>query len=76
MVVLLLAGIMAWRIARGGTYYPRAVAVVTPGFLLVAIFVLFFTVPSIGKYVLPAALNVAHSIFMIISTYYVFRITR
>jgi hypothetical protein len=45
----------------------------TPIVLLAAIFASYFLVPSVGVYLLPAAMNVAHVIFFGLSTWVALR---
>mgnify|MGYP003644467369 CR=1 FL=1 len=54
-------------VIRGGTIYPRWYAACAPIIPLVLIFTCYILVPSIGKYLLPAAMNVAHVIVFALS---------
>jgi len=42
-------------------------ALLNPIFLIIVSFILFFTVPTIGKYVMPIALNVAYFVMFSVS---------
>lgn len=72
-VVRVLVGIisilMVYGILTGRSHYPRWIVIFAPIVLLVQIFGLYALVPAIGVYVLPAAMNVAHVIFFILSTW-------
>ncbi len=60
MVVVSLLWI--WRVGGGKTLYPRWLAFFSPAVLLAGVFVVYFTLPSVGIYLLPAAMNVVHFI--------------
>jgi len=51
----------------GRSHYPRMMALLNPIFLIIVSFILFFTVPTIGKYVMPIALNVAYFVMFSVS---------
>jgi hypothetical protein len=59
-----------WRRQSG---YPRWMVAFTPIVVLAAIFASYFLIPSVGVYLLPAAMNVAHVIFFGLSTWVVLR---
>lgn len=67
--ILVISILWVYGILKGKSYYPKWMALLSPIFLLVSIFVLYFTLPSVGKYVLPAAMNVAHFIVFGVSVY-------
>ena len=54
-------------VLTGKSRYPKWMAATSPIVLLLMNFVIFLTVPSIGKYVMPIALNVGFSIFFLLS---------
>jgi len=58
--ILIVSGIMIWLCLTGRTLYPRKMAILNPIFLIIVSFTLFFTVPSVGKYIMPIALNVTY----------------
>ena len=60
LAVLLLSVIFVWLCLTGRSLYPRRMALLNPILLIVLAFVLFFTVPSVGKFIMPIALNVAY----------------
>ncbi|MEO9684877.1 MAG: DUF6796 family protein [Tateyamaria sp.] len=65
--VLILSGIFIWLCLTGRSLYPRKMAVLNPIFLIIVSFVIFFTVPAVGKYVMPIALNVAYFVMFSVS---------
>ena len=73
VAVLGLSLVIAINIWRGNTYYPRWLVLGAPLVLMVYIFILFALIPSLGNYLLPATLNVAHSLFFAASTYFAYQ---
>ncbi|MEP5632060.1 MAG: DUF6796 family protein [Tateyamaria sp.] len=65
--VLILSGVFVWLCLTGRSLYPRKMAVLNPIFLIIVSFVIFFTVPAVGKYVMPIALNVAYFVMFSVS---------
>jgi hypothetical protein len=59
IAVLLLSIIFVALVVRGRSHYPRWMALLNPILLIVASFVVYALAPSIGKYLMPIALNVA-----------------
>ncbi len=72
--VLALSGITIWKILTTKTNYPKWVIFSAPFLVIIYIFLLYFLVPSIGNYFLPAALNVAHVIFFAFSSYFAYQV--
>jgi len=72
--VLGLSAITVFKIVKGDTHYPYWVIPLVPFMLIIYIFGFFFTAPNLGNYLIPAALNVAHTIFFIISTTLAYRV--
>lgn len=68
LTTLVLSVIIVWLSIGGRSHYPRWIGLFNPILLIVANFVLYATVPSIGKHTMPIALNVAFFIFFAIST--------
>lgn len=66
--VLSLSAIFVWLIATGKSCYPRWFAALNPIVLVLASFLVYFLVPSIGGYLMPIAMNVAHFILFSVST--------
>ncbi|MEP3347970.1 MAG: DUF6796 family protein [Litoreibacter sp.] len=60
IAVLAVSGIFVWLCLTGRSLYPRAMAALNPICLIIVAFIIFFTVPAIGKYIMPIALNVAY----------------
>lgn len=60
VLVLAISVCFVWAILRGGTLYPKWMALFNPITLLLLVFFLFFCVPAVGKYLAPTAMNVAH----------------
>ncbi|RMG78090.1 MAG: hypothetical protein D6714_18790 [Bacteroidetes bacterium] len=60
IIVLAISVCFVWAILRGGTLYPKWVALFNPILLLIIVFVLFFYVHPIGRCLAPTAMNVAH----------------
>lgn len=73
VLVLVLSVAIVVPIWRRQTGYPRWMVAFTPIVLLAAIFASYFLVPSVGVYLLPAAMNVAHVIFFGLSTWVALR---
>ena len=65
--VLALSVIFIWLCLTGRSYYPRAMAILNPIFLIIVSFIIFFTIPAIGKYMMPIALNVAYFVMFSVS---------
>jgi hypothetical protein len=74
ILVLLVSVLLAWGIMRGRSYYPRWVMLLSPVVLLAAIFATYAVAPAVGVYVLPAAMNVAHFVFFVVSAWVASRI--
>jgi hypothetical protein len=67
--VLVLSVIFLWLCVTGRSHYPRMMAVLNPIFLIIVSFIIFFTVPSIGKFMMPIALNVAYFVMFSVSLF-------
>jgi len=59
VAILVLSLVFIWLCLTGRSLYPRAMALLNPIFLIIVSFVIFFTVPALGQYLMPIALNVA-----------------
>ncbi len=68
LAVLTFSGIFVWLILTGRSHYPRWVAALNPILLILVNFLIFWLLPSIGKYSMPIALNVAYLILFAVST--------
>jgi len=69
LAVLVLSIIYVALVLTGRSHYPKWMAVLNPILLIVASFLVYLAAPSIGKYVMPIALNVAFAIFFIASIF-------
>ncbi len=67
VTTLLLSIIVICLSLTGRSRYPRWMALFNPIGLIIANFILFATVPAIGKHTMPIALNVAFFIFFLVS---------
>jgi hypothetical protein len=67
LAVLTVSGVFIWLCLTGRSLYPRAMALLNPIGLIIVAFILFFTVPAIGKYIMPIALNVAYFVMFFVS---------
>lgn len=65
--VLSLSAIFVWIVATGRSCYPKWFAAFNPILLVIACFVVYFIVPSIGGYLMPIAMNVAHFVLFGVS---------
>lgn len=65
--VLSLSAIFVWIVATGQTSYPKWFAACNPILLVIACFLIYFVVPSIGGYLMPIAMNVAHFVLFGVS---------
>lgn len=74
VTILLISVLWIYAILKGKSYYPKWMILLAPIFLLVSIFVTYLYAPSIGKYILPAAMNVTHFIVFSVSLFYCSRI--
>lgn len=68
LAVLLLSVIFIWLTVTGRSNYPRWVALLNPIVLILVSFLIFWLVPSVGKYLMPIALNVAFFVLFAVST--------
>ncbi len=59
--------VFAVAILRSRTLYPRWMALFNPIALLLVVFLLFLKVPTIGDYLVPTAMNVAHFVMFSVS---------
>ncbi len=67
ITTLTLSVIFIGLVLTGRTYYRKWQALVNPIVLLVLSFVVYAIAPSIGKYIMPIALNVGFGLFFLIS---------
>ncbi len=76
ITTLLLSIIIIWLCATGRSHYPRWMGAFNPILLIIANFILFAVMPSIGKHSMPIALNVAFFIFFALSLMFAFKAQR
>lgn len=69
VAVLAMSVIYIWLVATGRSHYPKYMVAFNPILLLLLSFVVYVVAPSVGKYVMPIALNVAFFIFFSLSTW-------
>lgn len=67
LTTLILSVIIIWLSLTGQSHYPKWIALFNPIVLIIANFILFMLVPSIGKHTMPIALNVAFFVFFALS---------
>ena len=67
VTTLMISGIYIYMVLTGRSRYPKWMAATSPIVLLLANFVIYLVAPSIGKYVMPIALNVGFSVFFLLS---------
>lgn len=72
--IVFISGVMAFFILFRDTHYPKFMAVFNPLFLILAVFASVVLVPPVGKVLVPAALNVAHTIFFGLSSYFAYQV--
>lgn len=73
IAVLGFSVLFVWLILSGRSNYSRWMALLNPILLIVASFIVFLLAPSLGKYLMPIALNVAYFIVFSVSTLMVIR---
>ena len=71
VAILLISLIYIWLVAKGGSAYPRWMALANPIVLLLLSFVVYLLAPAVGKYLMPIALNVGFTIFFCLSLFFV-----
>jgi len=67
IAVLALSIIFVALVMRGRSHYPRWMAALNPILMIVASFVVYAIAPTLGKYLMPIALNVAFFILFLAS---------
>jgi hypothetical protein len=70
IAVLGLSIIYVWLVLTGKSHYPKWMAVINPILLIAASFVVYAITPSVGKFLMPIALNVAFFVFFLFSISY------
>jgi len=64
---LVISGIYVYMVLTGKSRYPKWMAATSPIVLLILNFVIYLIAPSVGKFVMPIALNVGFSVFFLLS---------
>ena len=76
ITTLLLSIIIAMLAWSGRSHYSKAMAIFNPIVLLLLNFVIFVVAPSIGKYMMPIALNIGFGLFFILSLIHAHKISK
>ncbi len=67
VTTLVISGIYVYLVLTGKSRYPKWMAATSPIVLLILNFVIYLIAPSVGKFVMPIALNVGFSAFFLLS---------
>ncbi len=67
VTTLVISGIYVYMVLTGKSRYPKWMAATSPIVLLILNFVIYVITPSVGKFVMPIALNVGFSVFFLLS---------
>ncbi len=67
VTTLVISVIYVYMVLSGKSRYPKWMAATSPIILLILNFVIFLIAPSVGKFVMPIALNVGFSVFFLLS---------
>ena len=67
VTTLMISGIYVYLVLTGSSRYPKWMAATSPIVLLILNFVIYLIAPSVGKFVMPIALNVGFSVFFLLS---------
>jgi uncharacterized membrane protein len=67
VTTLVISGIYVYMVLTGKSRYPKWMAATSPIVLLILNFVIYLIAPSVGKFVMPIALNVGFSAFFLLS---------
>jgi Family of unknown function (DUF6796) len=60
-------------VLQGETLYPIWIVFFNPFVILILVFIIFFVMPSVGKFIMPIAMNVAQGVFFTASVIAVFQ---
>ena len=69
IAIAIISVIMVILILKNKTQYPKYFALFNPILLVAICFITYFIIPSIGGYIMPVAMNVAHLILFTLSTF-------
>lgn len=67
LMIVVISGLFIWAILEGITWYPRWMVFFNPLLLLGLIYLFNFLVPTLGKYLMATAMNIAHLLLFIAS---------
>ena len=67
ITTLVISGIYVYMVLTGNSRYPKWMAATSPVVLLLLNFLIYLIAPSIGKFVMPIALNVGFAAFFLLS---------
>ena len=67
LTTLYVSVVIVWLSWNGRSHYPRWIGLFNPIDLIILNFIVFMLFPAVGKHTMPIALNVAFSIFFIVS---------
>lgn len=67
ITTLVISFIFIKMVLTGESRYPKWMAATSPIVLLLMNFVVYFALPSVGKYMMPIALNIGFSVFFLLS---------
>jgi hypothetical protein len=67
VTTLMISGIYVYMVLTGKSRYPKWMAATSPIVLLILNFGIYLIAPSVGKFVMPIALNVGFSAFFLLS---------
>jgi hypothetical protein len=67
VTTLVISAIYVYLVLTGESRYPKWMAATSPIVLLLLNFVIYLVAPSVGKFVMPIALNVGFSTFFVLS---------
>ena len=67
LFIILISILWIYAILKTKTGYPRWVALCNPALVLAMVFLLYFTIPAVGKLLVPTAMNVTHLVVFSVS---------
>lgn len=70
LAALIFSVIFIWLTLTGRSRYPKWMFVLNPIVLILISFVVYLVAPSIGKYMMPIALNIAFLVLFLFSTFF------
>jgi len=67
LTTLILSGLIVYGALTGKSHYPKLMALFNPAVLLLLNFGVYLLLPSVGKFLMPIALNIGFGVFFILS---------